>query len=176
MSSKPDFESKESFDADIIHLERSDRRFREKCGGSCIVLLSVDGNSTKVSETHYSLQVTTDLLELSDGFRISDYIHEHINYRYYRYVKTCGEGCDVEIKITPLQMYSNMELLVDYDKNNGSIPTRNNNPQWRVAVNKQTSLDIKPKNNNKNQYLIGVYSLKNASFFLTATAIPKVTD
>lgn len=63
MSALPDYVSKESFDSDIIALDIKDPKYIKKCGSSCIILMSVDGNST-TSSSHYSLQVTRDMIEL----------------------------------------------------------------------------------------------------------------
>ena len=69
LDNKPDFESKEQFDSDVIAMNQRDLTFRAKCGTSCILLITVDGYDSKVT-SHYNIQASRDLLELSDGNRI----------------------------------------------------------------------------------------------------------
>jgi|LauGreDrversion4_2_1035121.scaffolds.fasta_scaffold99402_1 hypothetical protein len=53
LSTPPDYESKESFDSDVIALETQDPVYKTKCGHSCIVLISVDGESSTKSAHYY---------------------------------------------------------------------------------------------------------------------------
>ncbi len=54
LSRPPDFESKEQFDSDIIVMSHRDMIFRQKCGTSCILLITVDGYEAKVT-SHYNI-------------------------------------------------------------------------------------------------------------------------
>jgi hypothetical protein len=96
----PDYLSKESLDSDIISLDIKDTKYKEKCGSSCIILISVDGNST-TSSSHYSLQVTRDMVELQENLRVTGAVTELNNYRFYRYYKACKEICDLDITVEP---------------------------------------------------------------------------
>ena len=78
------------------------------------------------------------MLELTDGQRIADSIEvsdERGNYKFYKFYKGCGDACDMEVRIEPLQLFDNMELMVAVDKGDGKMPTRANKPRWDVIVN-----------------------------------------
>ena len=64
------------------------------------------------------------------------------NYRFYKFYKSCGDACDLEIRIDPLQIFASLELLVSLDKGDGKLPTRANYPQWSIVVNQALILDI----------------------------------
>lgn len=112
LASTPDFVSRESMDADIIYLDPTDPKFKEGCGFSCILLIKVDGLSSNET-SHYSIQVSRDLIELTDNIKIMDFIFTESQYRYYRYHKPCGDSCDMEVTLEPLHNYQGMILMVD---------------------------------------------------------------
>jgi hypothetical protein len=95
-----DFESKESFDSDIIALETNNKAYKEKCGESCIILVTVDGNSSATT-AHYNLQVTRDMIEVTEGLRLTGHLTEFTNYRFYKFYKSCKDTCDLDIVLSP---------------------------------------------------------------------------
>ena len=130
MSKLPDYMSKESFDSDVIALESSDLKFRDRCGTSCIILISVDGNSS-TTNSHYYIQASRDLVELQEGLRVTGLVTDTNNYRFYRYNKACKDDCDLEISVEPQQMYSDLQLLIMNDLGNGSLPTITKYAKWK---------------------------------------------
>ncbi len=69
----PDFESHSKIDSDIIYLDPQDKKFKDKCGSSCILLLKVDGVGNE-EVSHYTIQITRDIMELTENNRVQDQI------------------------------------------------------------------------------------------------------
>lgn len=105
------------------------------------------------------------MIELADNVRVQDSLTESSQYKYYKFFKACGDTCDLEITVEPLQTLKSLSLLVDVDKGTGKLPTMASKPMWSKTVVKAASLDIQSNDpllaSNDTSYvlyLIGVYS------------------
>jgi hypothetical protein len=82
------------------------------------------------------------MIEVTEGLRLSGHLTDFTNYRFYKFFKACKDSCDLDIVLSPQQLYVNLDLLVMTDLGNGSLPTLSKFTQWSKKVNTDTNLKI----------------------------------